>query len=676
MISNSAYYEHLTNSLLDLSNKRASMEANFNRSMRSEYDHICELQIKDAVELVKMGVEYRECEGDEIVITLADTETISVSKKEIIDYIGLERYNQIFPERVTADDTVIGPGYEEEQSRQAPGYNGFSGGYQGNQSQDGGLNAAASLFMPLIMQMNQMYTETPIREEMRYYRDKTETLTKEKERISRECDDARAEVNRLRSLKEDLEKVNGERGATISTQAKEIEELKRSLTRAEQELTWRTSSIPTSGNESMTAEIERLKQRNAELECEVSQGGKATVIEELQSRNEQLQEQNNKLQDQNNKLGAENNALKEQNETLQRQRADAEKDAQEKLKKCEMAANEKADRQDKVIRDIEKDRDRLRSKLNEARRLESESQESRKILEDKLSQLEIDSESRIKDLEKKLEAKEEEERLLTERLTDLQQEYDSEKEMFETKTEEFDKLAANAIEDAEKAEQCEKLREEIEYLKEENEALLRLGFHDDKFDAWNETALNKDLEKSVPDEDHTIVFTDICDLAGYSEEDGDTEIFNVTKLLKESFDADRVYHIRGGRFGIISVMPLKETNQMMDEIVSYAIRELEIPIVYGSDTLVDKDPYVAKHTAYRQMNDALNNYKRKLADAEEMEDMETEIEEESEPVNPNIYNIHDYDSYNSDLDDDSSLLEEDTTTVDYGSKIVAETGYL
>ena len=121
MISNSAYYEHLTNSLLDLSNKRASMEANFNRSMRSEYDHICELQIKDAVELVKMGVEYRECEGDEIVITLADTETISVSKKEIIDYIGLERYNQIFPERVTADDTVIGPGYEEEQSRQAPG---------------------------------------------------------------------------------------------------------------------------------------------------------------------------------------------------------------------------------------------------------------------------------------------------------------------------------------------------------------------------------------------------------------------------------------------------------------------------------------------------------------------------------------------------------------------------
>lgn len=99
---NSTYIEHVRNSLVSLMESRKEMEGHFERNMREEYDRICEAQLKDFVELLKLGEDYSE-DKEAVRLDLGDGRTAEFLKKEVLDYVGADQYSILFPKDDTSE---------------------------------------------------------------------------------------------------------------------------------------------------------------------------------------------------------------------------------------------------------------------------------------------------------------------------------------------------------------------------------------------------------------------------------------------------------------------------------------------------------------------------------------------------------------------------------------------
>lgn len=684
------FYEHMMKAVEDLTAKRQEMEQNFSRSNRQEYDRICEMQVKDAIELIKMGVEYSEAESGIISIVLSNGNHAEIIKKELMEYMSPEQFSLFFPlqmdECIDVQEPTDKAGEDLIQNTMMNALNNPFAAFMASLfSQIGNMQQAISPFGG----QDTHKTE----EQQRFLTEKIAILTKEKDNSLKELEKTKAECEKYKNLVSETSDNNNKSSEKINeltdalkqkeseveakkTQLENIEKTIDELSALRGEYEKEICRLKESSKEKDDmmeslrkdlAQIGDLEEANAKLQKDLSdalaeKAETSTFAYELISEEDALRQKveslTNEITSVTQRLTASEGQLEERNKTFSDLTGRIEEYKREAAANATTISQLREDlsHNSEIITAV---KTKLESSEEENERLKGEIEEYKSTLDDVKDQLYASIE-KIKSLDEVIAQKNHEINVLKQKSDEsarLQKENEDLKES-------IGQLRAEK-EDSER---------EYETLREENETLFNVAFVDEKFKVNNEAAFLKIIEANENRYSSIIAF-DICDMteinATYSETAGDTVISISINYLKATF-GENVFRIRGGQFAVLSEDSFKNALLKAQKLERMLRDEKDIIIIAGVQDATHNDlslkdawekakAYIVKKSHSRKFSKQKMSQQEQHNETSPVDDDMDEYEEEStEPS----YEAANDSSDDDDIYADNDLYDEDADTTE------------
>lgn len=604
------YYDHEMESLTELTNRRTEMEKNFSRDNRREYDKICDAQVKNAAELIKLGVNYEATDNGTVRIFLANGGHAEIAHKELMDHMGVEQFYLFFP---YAADDIEGP-VDSQQQYEPLG---------ANMTYNPMNNPLTLLLTSLLGQLSPLntgitgnmqsaYPSTAGISEQKILNERIIALTKEKEAARKELETAKTDCEKFKATVMEMTTQTNEKTDKINELAGVISSKEEIIA-------------------SLSTQIEEAQKALEELE--ILKENQMSEIANIQARTTEKDEMLNSLRDQLTEFGSiqsENVKLRKDLEDLRSEKEDIDKmtyeliesedvyhkkvellndelkrkedeisDTQRKIEEYEKEVSSKNDTIQVLESDIRTTEEELQACRMENDTLKATVDEVKKTLEDIRQQLSF-SLTKIKTLEEDIIQKD----ALVARLKTENQQLESSVEMLKAERDDSEK--------------------EVEAIKEVNETLYKAAFIDGKFEIPSETAFYEVINNPNTSEDtESVAVIDICGMTeindAYDEEVGDNVIRITISKITDVFASD-VYRIRGGQIAVLSSIEYREMLSILKRLVK-TLKAEDIDVVFGLATVSHSQSLKNAWSAARKiLKNNVRHYKRTIAsDAKENE---------------------------------------------------------